>query len=366
VQGSDGNFYGASFAGGAYDSGTIFRISPTGSQANLYSFSDVPDGANPDGQLVQGSDGNFYGTTYNGGAYTNGSLFRISPTGNYTNLYSFNPDANDASYSYGGLVQGNDGNFYGTSSSGGDSGQGTVFRITPGGSYSNLHSFSGLPNGSSPTGALVQGSDDNFYGTTIYGGDNNAGTVFRISSSGSYTNLYSFSGPDGQSPRGKLVQGSDGNFYGVTWLGGSHGTIFRISPSGSCSNLFSFPGLPGGRNPYRGLVQGSDGNFYGTTYNGGKYNTLLQYGTVFRLSLPLDPAPFPINQITAVRVVGTNIVFRIPSIAGEKYQLQYRSSLTSGGWSNVINRSSIGGLLTITNFGGASSSSSFYRLKITP
>jgi uncharacterized repeat protein (TIGR03803 family) len=142
--------------------------------------------------------------------------------------------------------------------------------------------------------------------------------------------------------------------------------VFRISLSGSYSNLYSFSGYPtDGENPDAGLVQGSDGNFYGTTYNGGTNNA----GTVFKLTVPLTPPPYPINQITSARIATTNIIFTIPSIASETYQLQYRNSLTSGSWSNVAGvavTNSIGSVLTLTNFAGASQPQGFYRFDITP
>src|ERR1035437_5987614 len=306
VQGSDGNFYGTTGGGGGtnndgYGFGTVFRISPSGTYTSLYSFGSSPtDGEYPDG-LVQGSDGNFYGTTGEGGTSTNcgdvgcGTVFRISPSGNETNLYSFGSSPTDGN-SPNGLVQGSDGNFYGTTGEGGTStncydGCGTVFRISPSGTYTNLYSFGSTPtDGNAPSAGLVQGSDGNFYGTTQAGGTNSDGTVFRISPSGTYTSLYSFAGSpsDGQLPFAGLVQGSDGNFYGTTYYGGTNydGTVFRISPSGNETNLYSFGSSPtDGEYPDAGLVQGSDGNFYGTTEDGGTNND----GTVFKLTVPLSP-----------------------------------------------------------------------------
>jgi len=289
VHGSDGNFYGTTVAGGTNGDGTVFRISPGGSYTNLYSFAGYPnDGNGPSAGLVQGSDSNFYGTTFYGGASGYGTVFRISPGGSYTNLYSFAGYPNDGANPVAGLVHGSDGSFYGTTESGGTNDYGTVFRISPGGSYTNLYSFAGSPNdGESPSAGLVLGSDGNFYGTAFYGGTSGYGTVFRISPGGSHTNLYSFTGApsDGALPLATLVQGSDGNFYGTTYQGGTNfcdcGTVFRISPSGSYRNLYSFADVPDGSLPYAGLAQGSDGNFYGTTLYGGGTS---DYGTVFRIS----------------------------------------------------------------------------------
>jgi uncharacterized repeat protein (TIGR03803 family) len=208
---------------------------------NLHSFGSSPtDGQLPWAGLVQGSDGNFYGTTEGGGTTNNnGTVFRISPSGTYTNLYSFGTSPKDGAIPNAGLVQGSDGNFYGTTVIGG----GTVFRISPSGTYTSLYSFAGYPtDGQYPEAGLVQGSDGNFYGTTEGGGTYSGGTVFRISPSGSETNLYSFGSypTDGVAPFAGLVQGSDGNFYGTTYLGGSSancdggcGTVFRINSSGT-------------------------------------------------------------------------------------------------------------------------------------
>jgi uncharacterized repeat protein (TIGR03803 family) len=393
VQGSDGNFYGTTSFGGTssncFNCGTVFWISPSGSYTNLYSFGNSPnDGMTPYAGLVQGSDGNFYGTTYAGGANLyGGTVFRISPSGSYTQLYNFGSSPTDGTSPSAGLVQGSDGNFYGTTYFGGTStncvsGCGTVVRISPSGSETNLYSFGSSPtDGYRPEARLVQGSDGNFYGTTYGGGATSTnynpicacygvGTVFRISPSGSETNLHSFIGfpTDGANPYGGLVQGSDGNFYGTTDSGGTNydGTVFRISATGSYSNLYSFGSVTNdGNNPRAGLVQGSDGNFYGTTFEGGTNNL----GTVFKLTVPLSPPPYPINQITGVHVAATNIVFNVVSIAGETYQLQFSGSMKPTNWVNVAGVSvtnSIGALLTLTNSGGAVGPQGFYRFDITP
>ncbi len=421
TQGSDGNFYGATVAGGTSNSGTIFRVTAAGSFTNLYSFSGGLDGQTPIGTLVQ-VDTNFYGTTGAGGTASNGTVFRISSTGSFTNLHLFS--GADGAGPYTGLVLGGDGNFYGTTLLGGASNAGTVFRISPAGSFTNLYSFSGYPDGAGPTQPVL-GSDGNFYGVTAAGGTNFVvnggvtnipfGTVFKITPGGSLTSLYSFAGsPDGQQPTG-LTLGSDGSFYGTTRLGGTSnlGTVFRITPAGSLTNLYSFRGSPDGASPviqptlgsdgniygttsiggtsnkgtvYRitpagiltnlhsfaggldgltpiaGLSQGSDGNFYGMTSMGGTSNK----GTLFKLSVPLDP---PANQISAIQKAGTNVVVSIPSVTGESYQLQFRNSLTAGNWSNIAGAfisNSPGALITLTNFGGALQAQRFFRMEITP
>jgi uncharacterized repeat protein (TIGR03803 family) len=263
VQGSDGNFYGTTYVGGAnyYDPGvnngygTVFKITPQGTLTTLYNFCDQPgcaDGLGPQAGLVQGSDGNFYGTTAYGGTQTNcaagcGTVFRITSQGTLTTLYNFcdQPGCADGLGPQASLVQGSDGNFYGTAYWGGTNGYGTVFKITSQGMLTTLCQFNGA-NGWNPRAGLVQGSDGNFYGTTEGGGTNSIGTVFKITSQGTLTTLWQFNGSDGTSPFGSLVQGSDGSFYGTTWFGGTNGlgTVFKITPQGALTTLYQFGGFP--------------------------------------------------------------------------------------------------------------------------
>src|ERR1035441_1873745 len=163
--------------------------------------------------------------------FSPGTVFKISTNGALTNLYSFT-GGNDGANPYAVLVQGSDGSFYGTTMLGGTNGYGTVFQISSNGTLTTLYSFTGGNDGGNPAVGLVQGSDGSFYGTTEYGGTNNAGTVFKISTNGALTTLYSFTGQnDGAEPLAGLVQGSDGSFYGTTWMGGlgGAGTVFRLT-----------------------------------------------------------------------------------------------------------------------------------------
>src|SRR5208283_5109939 len=283
IQGSDGNLYGTTSFGGANGDGTVFRITPSGTLTTLHSFAGT-DGAAGYAGLVQGTDGNFYGTTFGGPA--NGTVFKITPSGTLTTLYTFCFSCTGAG-PYAGLVQGTDGNFYGTTFNGGGNGVGTVFTITPGGTLTTLYSFcsqSGCTDGANPYAALVQGTDGNFYGTTLGGAAN--GTVFKMTPGGTLTTLYTFCyGCTGVSPYAALVQGTDGNFYGTTEGGTNHdGTIFKITPSGTLTTLHSFDGTDGAA-VYAGLVQGTGGNFYGTTaQGGGSGNCSGGCGTVFKLA----------------------------------------------------------------------------------
>jgi uncharacterized repeat protein (TIGR03803 family) len=203
---------------------------------------DGSNGANTWAGLIQGTDRDFYGTAHNGGASSFGTVFKITPGGTLTNLHSF--DESDGAYPQAGLIQAIDGNFYGTTSGGGSSGGGAVFAITPSGTLSTLYSFCSqfpCPGGAEPEAGLVQGSDGNFYGTTVFGGPNcdldrvGCGTVFKITPAGTLTTLYSFcSQPhctDGGWPEPGLVLANDGNFYGTTAAGASITAALAVAPS---------------------------------------------------------------------------------------------------------------------------------------
>jgi uncharacterized repeat protein (TIGR03803 family) len=232
-----------------------------------------------------------------------------------------------------------------------------------------LWSFTGGLDGGNPYAGLVWGIDGNLYGTTAAGGASTNGTVFRITPTGTLTNLCQFQGClDGAAPYAALVQGSDGNFYGTTYGSGAgpsaYGTVFRITPTGTLTTLASFRNGPDGANPYAGLVQGVDGNFYGMTLGSGSGSS--PNGTVFQLAVPLAP---PANQVNQLRMQGANLIFTIPSVAGETYQLQFTPALTLSNWVAVPGVSisnSIGGPLSLTNFGGALGPQGFYRFAITP
>jgi uncharacterized repeat protein (TIGR03803 family) len=304
VQGKDGNFYGTTIAGGINGRGTVFRVTAGGKLAVLYNFCSQPncaDGANPYAGLVQASNGTFYGTTSAGGGSNAcepyqgcGTVFEITSDGKLTTLHSF--DGTDGS-GPNELVQASNGNLYGTTGGGGSGsglscqGCGTVFKITPSGTLTTLHSFD-YTDGSGPN-ELVQASNGNFYGTTIYGGaDDQAnctdiggcGTVFEITPSGALTSLHSFDYTDGVNPEAALVQAANGNFYGTTSGGGANkdGTAFEITSEGKLTTLHSFDGTDGAF-PAGALVQAANGNFYGTaSVEGGPNGN--GHGTVFEIT----------------------------------------------------------------------------------
>lgn len=281
VQGRDGNLYATGPNGGASGYGAIFKITPSGTLTVIHSF-DGTDGNYPLSGLILGSDGNFYGTTFSQGSYGGGTVFKITPAGALTTLYNFPGSAGtDGTYPYSPPIQGTDGSWYGTTSAGGANSFGTVYKVTPAGVFTTIYSFDDT-HGNGPRDPLVQGSDGNFYGTAVYGGAHDYGEVFKITPAGVLTVLHSFDNSDGGYPTGPLIQGSDGNFYGTTEDDGKvgGGTAFKISPAGVFTVLHNMNGATDGAAPYDGVMQASDGNFYGTNGQEGS----LGYGTIFKIT----------------------------------------------------------------------------------
>jgi len=325
IQGSGGKFYGTTAT-------SIYSIVPGGTPVILASVS------GPQAPLVQGTDGNFYGTT--GGGFGGrcpgdcGTVFKITPAGALTTLYTF--DGTGGIDPNGGLVEGTDGNFYGTTALGGALGCGpsniqgdcgTIFKITPQGTLTLLYSFCeqhGCADGFYPSG-LVQDSDGNFYGTTAHGGNlvacdtlaypvyPSCGTVFKITPGGTLTTLHLFDSADGGWPRSGVIQGTDGNFYGTTELGGANGTgtIFKMTPAGTLITLYAFPSSGGGP---AGLIQAAKGVFYGTTPGDGEASnarTVFSFAiglggtTASTTSLSLSPASVAVGSSGPVVMTAT-------------------------------------------------------------
>ena len=295
IEGSDGYLYGMTPTGGSAGKGSLYRTTPQGSVVIIHSFGDgsvTNDGATPTDNLIQASDGNFYATTSAGGSAGKGAVIKATPSGTVTILHSFgdNSVTNDGASPTASLIQGSDGNFYGTTPAGGSAGDGTVFMITPLGSVTILHSFGDgtvTADGLSPNFNLVQAIDGNFYGTTPLGGTASAGTVFRITAQGGVTILHDFQDgtvtDDGSKPMCGLVQNTDGNLYGTTSLGGSasEGCAFNISTQGQVNILYSFGSfIYDGLYPAAGLLIGRDGFLYGATTDGGSAGN----GALFQLS----------------------------------------------------------------------------------
>jgi uncharacterized repeat protein (TIGR03803 family) len=301
IEGTDGKLYGTTSrtGNGFAGDGTVFRVNKDGSGfAVLWRFGTVPfDGSNSWAGLVQGSDGSFYGTTFLGGTNNLGTVFRLSSAGNggYTNktLKSFTGINGDGANPAGNLIFGTDGFLYGTTVNGGTNNIGTVFRLLPtGGSFTNLRSLAtASSDGAHPYAGLVQGTNGMLFGSCSNGGVSGAGVVFRINTNGSgYTNIRSFGGAaDGTNAVAGVVCDTNNTLYGVTLRGGTSGlgTVFKINGDGTgYTKLTNFTGVASnvlGSQPRGSLVIGADDLLYGTTQFGG-INVGLGNGTVFRLS----------------------------------------------------------------------------------
>jgi uncharacterized repeat protein (TIGR03803 family) len=280
---SAGNLYGTTNLGQAQsDTGCVFKLTPTGSLTVLYTFTcttqTCPNGANPHSPLYRDTAGNLYGTTFDG---VHGNVFKLTTTDTLTVLHTFGGSP-DGSQPLAGVVADSTGNLYGTTTAGGTSGNGTVFKVTTVGVETVLHSFAGSTDGSSPDGNLIIDSSSNLYGTTASGGANGFGTVFKMTTKGVITTLHTFKGgTDGANPMENLVRDSAGNLYGTTYNGGAHsaGTIFKVTSAGVETVLYSFTGGTDGGYPISGLIRDSAGNLYGTTSSAGSNGK----GTVFKL-----------------------------------------------------------------------------------
>lgn len=289
MQASDGDFYGTTTTGGASDYGTIFRVTSDGTLTVLHSFTGGAGGTYPVGPLIQATDGNLYGMTNSGGAASGGTVYKLDLNGGLTVLSSFDI-VTKGILPQAGLVQGTDGDFYGTTEFGGPLpsgplpfGAGTVFKVTANGVVTVLHTFaptSSGTDGSYPFTGVVQATDGNFYGTTAGGG-----TLYKVTSSGVFTALYNLPPPPPSLilfPVATLVQATDGNVYGTATAGGATnlGSIFKLTPDGEFTTLYSFTGGADGKTPQAALIQGANGDFFGTTIAGGAFG----YGTVFTVT----------------------------------------------------------------------------------
>ena len=268
------------------DGGSAFRMSTTGDISVLQHFPG-PNGKFPTGSLTVATDGNFYGTTNSGGQFNFGNIFRLSSSGKLTILHSFTGGA-DGGSPQSAPIESEGGDLFGTTT-GGKGCRGTVYRISKSGQFKTLHCFAGQ-EGVTPWAPLVQGTDLYFYGTTYTGGPHGLGSVYRINSNGDFKIMFGFNNTNGAHPYAGLVQGNDGNFYGVATQGGTmgHGVVFKMTPSRAVTVLHSFTGGNDGFNPIASLIQGTDGNLYGTTADSGVLFNITPSGnfmTLYTLNL---------------------------------------------------------------------------------
>jgi uncharacterized repeat protein (TIGR03803 family) len=347
--GKDGNLYGMTNSGGTLSYGTIFKITVTGVFTVLRNFSFATDGANPQGQMVQAADGNFYGITRRGGSSAGfGTIFKMTPAGVYTVIKALTNSAVEGAYCYGSLMLASDGIMYGMTSSGGSFNYGTIFKVTTAGVYTVLKHLNLLADGGTPKNNLVQASDGFLYGMIYGGGTNGQGTIIKISTAGAFSVLrhlkastdggnpygtlivgadgllYGMTGfgglngggtifkiattgasfavirglkttVDGGSARSDLLLGMDGNYYGLTSDGGSNflgGTAFKITPAGVYTILAKFNGSFPGNAPFENIIQATDYSLYGTTSTGGTFN----YGTIFKICGGITTVLYSFNR----------------------------------------------------------------------
>jgi uncharacterized repeat protein (TIGR03803 family) len=361
IQGADGNLYGTTTYGGASVSndpnhngfGTVFKAATNGVLTTLSSFNGT-NGKSPNA-LLEITPGVFSGSANNGGAFSNfagfgyGTLFKANTNALLTNFLSFN-DTNGASPS-AGLTMTSNSVIFGTTTSGGSNEYGTVFRLAADGSIAAEFIFD-FTNGAVP-GALIPGRDGNLYGTTAFGGSNQLGTIFKLTTNLVHTTLFSFSGSNGDAPV-SLIQGSDGNFYGVTSQGGANGfgNVFELTMNGVLIPLYDFTG---GSDGYAGvsLIQGTDGNFYGTTSYGGNAGR----GNVFKLSV------IPIPTIQSFSASAHSIAFTWPAVSNLTYDVQCLTNLNLTNWSLLKSVTASNTLGTMTD-SITSGPHRFYRVSL--
>jgi uncharacterized repeat protein (TIGR03803 family) len=398
IQGADGNFYGPTYYGGLADQGAIFKMDVAGNTSLLYSFTNGLDGAVPDAPLTVGSDGNLFGTTFSafgtvfrltfdgvlttlhkftngadgsfpsgplgqfgsdfygttdGNTYINGigaasygTVFEISTNGTLNTLHTF--ATTDGTPPLDGVTEASDGNFYGATFARSSNNFGGIFKITPSGVFTSLYAFTGAADGAYPIGGLVQANDGSLYGTTSDEGRSTFGGIFRISTNGLFTPLYSFTnGLDGSSPNTTLLRAWDGNLYGTT------GTeVFQVTTNGVLTVLYSFTNFVDFLGDPGPLLQATDGDLYGTTTGGGIFGV----GTVFRLAVPMPPVCLSAN----LQAGQANFTWR--AVSGLQYQAQYTTNLAQANWLNL--GVPIGATNGLANFSDpiAADSQRFYRL----
>ncbi len=368
IQLSNGNFYGTTLEGGdGY--GTIFEITPGGALTTLYTFTGGNDGASPQGNLVLASDGNLYGTASAGGSSGAGTLFRVTPAGGFTALYSFTGGA-DGATPLAGLAPAANGLLYGSTSAGGASTNGTLFKIDTSGNFTLLHTFSGA-DGSAPQVALAVGTDGNYYGVAAAGGAANNGALFQLTPAGQFKTLYSFSSDKGTGTNSDgiapvaLIAASNGNLYGVASAGGPNGagTIFSSTLAGALTPLYSFGAISSdsytnsdGANP-TGIMQGSDGNFYGTTASGGPQ----ALGSLFAFN---GSAPFQFLTVGGIRYSGGQAVLTL-SGASAQGSVVVDASTNLSEWTPILTNPASTGQIQVTDTAAQSFPHRFYRARQT-
>jgi uncharacterized repeat protein (TIGR03803 family) len=279
IQFTDGNFYGTAHSGGAHGYGTVFKMTPTGTLTTLYSFDDSNDEgvASPCAALIVGKDGNFYGTF----CRSPGGVFKMTPAGKLTVLYAFAgaPDGDTPA----GVTQGTDGNFYGITVNGGANSTGTVYKLTPSGKETVLYSFSTASGTNYPGSPLVQGGDGNFYGGTTgcdYFGCLGNGTIFKITPSGTFTLVHTLDGTDGAVPENMIVD-TNGIIYGWDFNGGLSGDGVFYSLNIGAKPFASLESTSGKEGAKVGILGQGFSSSSVVKFGGTKATTIVLTGTTF-------------------------------------------------------------------------------------
>lgn len=287
---AEANLYGTAGGGNTGGSGVVYKLDPAGKETVLYIFTGGADGGIPGAGVIRDEAGNFYGTTGDGAIKTGrcaprgcGVVFKLSATGQETVLHTFTGGA-DGGQPFSGLIRDAAGNLYGTAEIGGSAKQGVVFKLDTGGNYTVLYNFTGKADGGDPGGALIRDAAGNLYGTTYFGGTGSSGVVYKLDAAGRETVLYAFTGgADGANPSAGVIGDSAGNLYGTTFNGGALGCggVFQLDPAGNQTVLYGFAGYSTGDGcfPFSGLLRDSVGSLFGTTFAGGTRET----GTVFKI-----------------------------------------------------------------------------------
>jgi uncharacterized repeat protein (TIGR03803 family) len=364
VVATDGHLYGGTGTGGSGSNpfGTFFSIIPGGAFTSLATFNTATGDTGPHGRIIETAPGTFYGVTFSDGSENDGSVYSATSTGTITSLYNFTGNA-DEKYPAGGVIQGSDGNFYGTASDyllDAQGGNGIVYKLTPGGKITVLHTFADS-DGQAPSGALVEGADGDFYGTAAYGGTDDYGLIYKISPTGTFSILHIFThtGTDGAVPSDGIMLASDGNFYGGTAEGGDGdsgkggGTIFKMTPSGTVTTLYNFcsaSSCTDGAAAYAPPDQGTDGSLYGTAAKGGANDE----GVFYHLTLsPALPVPVQLSFSPATISLGNSatLTWTIPYAFSKTEQFCFATGQTgAGSWTGVQT-----GSLTGNNYSGSAS-----------
>jgi uncharacterized repeat protein (TIGR03803 family) len=376
--GTDGNFYGATVFGGTDELGEVYKVTPAGVLTTLHSFTGTDDGDRPVSPPIEGTNGKFYGTTTSA-SVPNSTAYSVTSTGVFTTLHKFTgPDGQNV---YAPLVQGTDGNLYGDTAAGGTSNNGVIFKMTPSGTVTVLHNFAGT-DGSGAYYALIQASDGNFYGTTYAGGTAGAGVIFKITSNGTYTVLYNINGStDGNGPSSSLVQATNGKLYGVTSNIniGDYGTVYSVTTSGTFTTLYSFTGGTDGGLEVSPLRQHTNGLLYGTSEIGGDLNCLSVIdingqqvevagcGTFYTLKIGAKPfvslVSFSGKEGAKIGILGqgfsSSSEVKFGGVAAASFTRQGTTFLSS-----TVPAGALTGSVTVTT--GATTLTSNQRFRVTP